>query len=43
MTFKDALRTVSVGTITKVALPSFFMRLSSSLRKIDLAFDELRV
>jgi len=42
MTFKDALYTVSVGITTKLALPSFVMRLSSSLRKIDLAFDELR-
>lgn len=43
MTFKDALHTVSVGIPFKVVLPSFVMRLSSSLRKIDLAFHELRV
>ncbi|KAF8622696.1 hypothetical protein AX15_006794 [Amanita polypyramis BW_CC] len=43
MTFKDALHTVSVSVILKVVLPSFVMKLSSSLRAVDLAFDELRI
>lgn len=43
MTFKDALHTVSAGIVMKIVLPSFVMRLSASLRKIDLAFNELQV
>lgn len=43
MSFKDALHTVSAGIFIKVVLPSFVMRLSASLRKIDLAFHELQV
>ena len=43
MTFKDALHTVSISLLTKVVLPKSVMKTFSSLRIIDLAFDELRV
>ena len=43
MTFKDALHTVSVGLLKKMALPKIAMKLFPSLRIIDLAFDELEV
>ena len=43
MTFKNALHTVSIGVMAKMLLPGFVMKLSSFLRTIDLAFDELGV
>ena len=43
MMFSDALHTVSIGVFMKLALPSIVMKMLPSLRKIDLAFDELRV
>ncbi|KAK2463189.1 hypothetical protein APHAL10511_004844 [Amanita phalloides] len=42
MMFKDALRTLALGVIAKVAIPSIVMNLFPSLRTINLAFDELR-
>jgi len=43
LTFRDAMHTVSVGVPFKVVLPTIVMKMSATLRKIDLAFDELRL
>jgi hypothetical protein len=43
MTFKDALHVLSSNLIFKIALPKWSMHLTERLRRINLAFDEMKV
>ncbi|KAJ7340865.1 cytochrome P450 [Mycena albidolilacea] len=43
MSFKDALHTVSTGTITKLIVPTWAMGLTKHLRHVKAAFNELDV
>jgi cytochrome P450 len=42
MTFKDALHVLSSNLIFKIALPKWSMHLTERLRRINLAFDEMK-
>ena len=43
MAFKDSLRVVTSNLILKMIIPSWAMKLTERTRKIELAFDEVKV
>ena len=43
MTFKDALHIVSQQLFLKITLPNWAMNLTAHTRKVNLAFNELKV
>ena len=43
MTFKDSLHIVASNLVLKIILPSWAMKLSERTRKVELAFNELKV
>ena len=43
MTFKDALNVLSTNLLLKIALPKWTMILTERTRRINLAFNELKV
>jgi hypothetical protein len=43
MSMRDALHIVSIGTLSKVMLPDWSLKLTKHLQSIKIAYEELRV
>ena len=43
MSMKDALHLVSTGTIAKIMLPDWSLKLTKHLQSIKIAYEELQV